>query len=80
MRCLILSGFIAVFLFGAAGCGVNETYIKGSMAMYKAIAPEYLEYVKADPKKTDEEKARRERTVQAWDAMNKEWAETEGVD
>lgn len=49
-------------------CGLSEAYVAADRATYNAIAPEYRAYVEADPALSAEQKARRERTIKAWDA------------
>ena len=43
-------------------------YVAADRATYNAIAPEYSQYVHADPALDDDEKARRDRTLATWDA------------
>jgi hypothetical protein len=50
----------------AIGCGTSKEYLKSDDLTYKAIAPFYIEYVKADPKLDDDTKAMRLRTVETW--------------
>ena len=43
-------------------------YVAADRATYEAVAPEYAAYVEADERLDAEQKARRARTVAAWDA------------
>jgi hypothetical protein len=43
-------------------------YVAADRATYEAVAPEYARYVDADPGLDTEQKARRARTVAAWEA------------
>jgi len=45
-------------------------YVAADAATYDAVAPEYLEYVDADPKLGPEQKASRRRTVETWRIRN----------
>lgn len=48
-------------------CGtnpINQTWLKGVEQGVEAIAPEYLDYVEADPNLGEDEKANRRRTVE----------------
>jgi len=71
---LFLALSVAATLF--AGCSVNEDFVRGSELIYKAIAPEYLEYVNKDPKLEPIQKENCRNTVTAWKAMNEQWRKT----
>ena len=43
-------------------------YVAADRATYQAVAPEYAEYVEADPALDEEERDRRARTLDTWDA------------
>lgn len=49
-----------------ASCSPPAEYVSADMDTYKAIAPEYLAYVQADPALSMEQKDRRVRTADAW--------------
>lgn len=42
-------------------------YVAADKATYNAVAPEYWEYVKADPKLVQDQKDRRLRTLKTWE-------------
>lgn len=42
------------------------TYVAADRATFEAVGPEYAAYVHADPSLDDDERARRDRTVQSW--------------
>lgn len=56
---------VALCLF-AAGCSLNQDYVKADQATFDAITPEYLKYVEADPSLDQDQKDRRKRTVATW--------------
>ena len=41
-------------------------YVSADRATYDAVAPEYLDYVHADPALDEEQRARRTRTIDSW--------------
>jgi len=49
-----------------ASCSPPAEYVSADMDTYKAISPEYLNYVQADPGLSMDQKDRRIRTVDAW--------------
>ena len=52
------------------GCaGPAESFVKAERAMHDAIAPEHRKYVEADDNLSDEQKARRLRTLDSWDLL-----------
>jgi len=58
---------IGIILLLFASCeGPSQSYVIADRATYTAIAPEYVRYVRADPNLTDEQKQRREDTVDTW--------------
>ena len=68
---LFLALSVAATLF--AGCSVNKDFVKGSELTYKAIAPEYSAYVKADPKLDKDGKALRLLTLETWKTRIDAW-------
>lgn len=59
LGCLVALSFVA-------SCSPPAEYVAADMDTYKAIAPEYSNYIQADPNLSMEQKARRSRTVDAW--------------
>lgn len=57
---------VVVLAFVLAGCNVSKEYVDADAATFAAVSPEYLEYIKADAKLTQEQKDRRNRTVESW--------------
>lgn len=57
---------LAVLLLFTAGCAVPSQATDADRATYHAIAPEYLQYVESDPKLTEQQRARRARTIETW--------------
>ena len=57
---------LLILLVLTCGCSLQDAYVNADRLTYQAVAPEYRAYVKADEKLDDEQKARRERTVDAW--------------
>ncbi len=65
MKRRTLVALVAFFIL--SGCsGVSEAYVKADQLTHDAIAPEYLDYVAADPELDDAQKQRRARTVATW--------------
>jgi hypothetical protein len=64
---IILLGTCALALW-SAGCAttLDGAFAQADRATYDAVAPEYSAYVAADPKLDDEQRARRNRTVETW--------------
>jgi hypothetical protein len=62
----ILSTFI--------GCAVQKDYVAADKLFYEAIAPEYLQFVDANPNFDNDQKERRKRTVAAWKLMIDKWS------
>jgi nicotinamidase-related amidase len=60
---------VPLLVLALAGCCLDT---KALEQVRDAIAPEYLAYVNADASKTQDEKDRRARTVQAWDVWIQE--------
>jgi len=60
----------AALLSHAAGCASLESpaaaYVAADRATYEAVAPEYAQYVSADPSLDDEQRQRRGRTLETW--------------
>lgn len=51
-----------------AGCGsIAKEYVSADRATFEAIAPEYLEYVKADDKLDEDAKKLREANIDSWE-------------
>lgn len=54
--------------FMLAGCGsIAKEYVGADRATFEAIAPEYLEYVKADESLDEDAKKLREANVDSWE-------------
>ena len=60
--------FVAgVAIASMSGCVTpRSAYVQADRLTYDAVAPEYGAYVEADPGLSDEQKARRRRTLDAW--------------
>jgi hypothetical protein len=71
------AAFAAVALCGCAA--PDAAFVRGERATYHAIAPEYLNYVADDAALGDEQKARRQRTVQTWDLSIRQHERPEGA-
>lgn len=48
------------------GCGLSELERAGHRAVYEAVKPEYVEYIRADEGLTLVQKARREEQIRQW--------------
>jgi hypothetical protein len=64
---------LPLLLSPAAGCTALQglqspsgAYVAADRATYDAVAPEYAAYVAHDASLSDEQRARRDRTVQTW--------------
>lgn len=64
---------LAAVAGSAGGCAALQglqspagAYVAADRATYDAVAPEYAAYVANDAALSDEQRARRERTVQTW--------------
>lgn len=66
----LLLGALFVALVGAscAGCSISQAYVAADRETYEAIAPDYRARVEADPGLSDDQKARRARAVDSWEA------------
>jgi len=60
--------FLPLLLLTLFGCQPAALHLEADRLTYDAVAPEYLQYVDADPRLDDEQRARRRRTVEAWSA------------
>lgn len=70
--------FLAVAVAAmTAGCVPASPYVAADRATFDAIAPEYASYVAADDRLDDEQKTRRQRTVDTW-RLRVERAESPG--
>ena len=72
MRCIVMSIFGALFLFGAAGCTVEKTWAQAERATYNVVAPAHRKYVVADKEMTSEQKELRLLLLETWEARIKE--------
>lgn len=70
---LIIVGTLAI-LYGLSGCSINKDFVSICQKSWGIIAPEYLEYVKADDKLSDEAKIIRMRTAKNFTLMLEEAA------
>lgn len=70
----------ALLIFAAClcGCAAPASFVAAERATFKAVAPEYLDYVNADPKLDAGQKQSRRDTVQAWDAGLRAWEDGDG--
>jgi hypothetical protein len=71
MKLLRNAALSALLLFTVTGCPstgdiIRADYVAADRATYEAIGPRYREYVNADPDLDNEEKRRRNRTVDTW--------------
>ena len=61
-----------LLLSQSTGCSAlrlpTADYVAADRATYQAVAPEYAAYVHADESLDDEERGRRDRTLETWDA------------
>lgn len=57
---------ILVLALGLMSCTPAQGFVEAETAVYGAIAPEYLDYVRNDPRLLSDEAARRVDLVQAW--------------
>ena len=61
-----------LLILSGCGCGekfsVSSDWVAAERATHDTLAPEYLGYVDADDNLTADDKARRHRTVELWDA------------
>jgi len=66
---------IALLIFAGAlcGCSAPASFVVAERATFRAVAPEYLEYVDADPKLNAKQKQSRRDTVAVWDAGLRAW-------
>lgn len=47
-------------------CAVDPTFVRAARETHDAVAPEYLQYVDADPALSQDAKDRRHRTIERW--------------
>jgi len=76
-----LSGAAAALFAATAfgGCAAPDaSFVRAERATYNAIAPEYVGYVSSDPALSDEQKARRQRTIQTWDLSIRQHEQSNG--
>lgn len=58
---------IAIAVLALCGCAtLNQDYVKADKLTFDAIAPEYLQFVDANPNFDKEQRDRRHRTVETW--------------
>ena len=62
----VLGLFVAAVLSGCSG--LHSNYVSADRLTYEAVAPEYLDYLEADPDLSTEERDRRLRTLESWEA------------
>jgi hypothetical protein len=65
---MIVLGTCAAIAISSSGCAttLDDAYAQADRATYDAVAPEYSAYVAADTKLDEEQRARRNRTVETW--------------
>lgn len=67
LRLVLIAAALALASLGLAGCSsLDGAYVEKDAATYRAIAPRYEEYVKADQRLDAPTKARRLRTLASW--------------
>lgn len=66
LNLIALGALGALMLGGLGACSPTSAYVAADQATYNAVAPEYENYVHADPALSADQKARRDRTVQSW--------------
>lgn len=69
---LVIAALVLVLL-SVVGCAAPASFLAAERATYNAVAPEYLDYVNADPKLDAAQKQSRRDTIQAWDAGLRAW-------
>ena len=62
----VLGGALLVLVLSLAGC-VDQAFASTMRDQYRAVAPEFLEYVDADESIGQPAKDQRHRQVKAWD-------------
>ena len=71
---LLALALAPLLLATAAGCGAtaaalsspSAARVAADRATFDAVAPEYARYVRTDPDLDDDQRARRERTIETW--------------
>ena len=67
---LSIRGAVAVCLaLTMVSCTPGKAYVAADQGIFDVITPEYLKYVEEDPKLDASQKARRGRTVTAWQIL-----------
>lgn len=78
LACIVFLALAAIGGVMLAGCSCPRAYVAGDRATYSAVTPEYLDYLRHDPRLTAEQVARRERTVESWrlriEELERRWA------
>jgi hypothetical protein len=62
---------VVVLLACLASCAPSQVYIRAERSIYDAVAPEYRVYVERDVELSDEQRARRVRTLERWNDLIK---------
>lgn len=65
MRILSLILILALLLGGCSSVDL-KSYVAADRATYSVIAPDYIKYVSADKKLTQDQKKRRARLLETW--------------
>ena len=63
--------FVLVILM-FTGCSVTDSYVKSDRKVFDVVAPRYRTYLAHDSALTPEQRERRMRTVDAWEARIKQ--------
>lgn len=64
-----------MFCLACASCAVDEGYRAADGATYRAVAPEYLDYIEDDEALDDEQKQSRRDTVATWRQRIDSWGD-----
>lgn len=59
---------VGIVLALTCGCTLNKQFAQAELATYEAVGPRYVEYTKADPTLSDDDKVTRIRTISEWKA------------
>jgi len=78
MRCLALLG-LGASLLGLVGCStVKPQWVSAADATFRAVAPEYVQYVREDEGLSSRQREARLLLVKTWEARINAWKELEG--